>query len=1174
MTAPEEDYPLEIRLLGEPVIQWQQQPLAINRRSCRALLFYLASAGKPMARADVMASFWGDLDEENARSHLRTLLSKTRKALPHPDLLTTHMDLIALDFSRVFVDQTAYEKALDLIQHQLPKHADDVLPAALVAQMEAALSLWHGASFMTGFDFSDFPGLDEWLSRNNHYLSTSRLDLAERLALHYQSNGNHQAAVKHLVLLLAADDSDIRLHMQLIKALVNSGDKRQAQRHYNTYCHLWLNKPEWLADETMQAISETLFPVLGEPSRQDMPHWNLSRYNPQVWVQCDEAWHKLHEAFAQHHVVVLMGESGNGKTRLVRQFYESLDPSLRLFLLNCRSPQSNLPSQPLIEALHRIISKETWNSYPSAWQRQLKPFFQDYVDNAQQNAENGFEANHEANQRQLFNTLHNLLRVYSQNKRLIFVLDDAQWVDQTTLAAMAYLLNQNFFDDAAFLILTVQTGETPPDMQNFINEINRYHQKTTLTLRGFNHTQADALVRQSTSIPCSESFIKKLVAHTGGNPYFIQEVIGEISESTAASPDALEKIPIPATIQDMITLRWQKLHENARKVLACAAILGVRFNVNILAQIAQTQPDEAFSLLVQKLTADDFIHPTEQNNIYRFNHHLVREIILALIPPVQTSQLHLAAAQVLSAENPQNIASAYSAVVAQHYQAAGETHQAFTAWLQAGQYAWRMNLYAQAIDACQNAEALLQVDAHLFTAEDIHQLYAHWALAAYEKCDTAMLHHIGDELIHQAEKYQSLLLLGVGYRCLSDLAYIKQDWHVGLTYAEKAVQFLEHIEHPLEKMRALTRRGILLTWLGRFSQGIASHRAAIKTGKTLTDPRIQEYLFYAGYQISLAHYAMGDHKKNFRQANAVHTAFYPLLRPYNRVVADSMLALANLGLEKYDQACAFAEKGVAAAETMQSEAILEHLYHTLGRAECRRGNLDRAYTCAERLISLAEKNQRPEQQISGANILIELFTRLGEQEKAWIIIEQVKPLLMTATHASLENRLLTAWLLIHLGQVSAGQKEIEGVLTLALQTNMHSIYTEALLISAVGMTLENRINESRLLIKTVQEKAQKRGLVEMSALSHSLLIDLTCLENPAMGLALCRENITKAQEHHWFWHEIYGLTTILRLLPADHAERQQHQKRMRFLTRHLQKNGKRDEISPWVEHACKHKFCG
>ena len=125
------------------------EALPLKGRKTQALLAYLAvGPGEPRSREELVALFWGDRGEEQARSSLRQSLSELRKALGEADHspLIAGRDAVSLDTEAVDVDVTEFERLID-----------DGTPTAL----ERAAELYRG-DLLDGIGVHD-PAFEDWL---------------------------------------------------------------------------------------------------------------------------------------------------------------------------------------------------------------------------------------------------------------------------------------------------------------------------------------------------------------------------------------------------------------------------------------------------------------------------------------------------------------------------------------------------------------------------------------------------------------------------------------------------------------------------------------------------------------------------------------------------------------------------------------------------------------------------------------------------------------------------------------------------------------------------------------------------------------------------------------------------------------------------------------------------
>lgn len=176
---------LRILLLGTPLIQANGQPLQIQRRLLRWMLFFLACQKDMVGRADLILMFWPDAAEEDGRRHLREMLSKLRAQLPDPDLIITEQDRIGLDLKRVTTDVLEFESLVAQTARacaQTP--AATPLTQVVYQKVVQAVRLWRSERFLAGAALPESEGLNDWLFSTSQELETQRQRLLERLADH------------------------------------------------------------------------------------------------------------------------------------------------------------------------------------------------------------------------------------------------------------------------------------------------------------------------------------------------------------------------------------------------------------------------------------------------------------------------------------------------------------------------------------------------------------------------------------------------------------------------------------------------------------------------------------------------------------------------------------------------------------------------------------------------------------------------------------------------------------------------------------------------------------------------------------------------------------------------------------------------------------------------------
>ena len=184
-----------------------------------ALLAYLALAAPrgPHRRDILLALFWPELDQEEARRALRQALHALRRWLGEAVLVSLGDDRVELAPGGCWCDAVAFESALE--------HGD----------LEAALTLYQGG-FLEGVFVTDVsPEFEQWVDLTRTRLRGRALDAAMALGHKAGEGGDVAAALRWASAAhgLAPDnEAAVRL---LMRALGDSGDRSQALQLFQSF---------------------------------------------------------------------------------------------------------------------------------------------------------------------------------------------------------------------------------------------------------------------------------------------------------------------------------------------------------------------------------------------------------------------------------------------------------------------------------------------------------------------------------------------------------------------------------------------------------------------------------------------------------------------------------------------------------------------------------------------------------------------------------------------------------------------------------------------------------------------------------------------------------------------------------------------------------------------------
>ena len=216
---------LELFLLGRPQIWVSGRPLSeLPPVKGQALLFYLACTRKTLTREALAGLFWGEMDEETARTNLRLTLSRLQK-LVGPCVIADRRE-VRCDFERpIWVDVHEFETSL----------AAATQPSSTAAG--AALKLYRN-EFLYDFPVADAPGYELWVLAERERLGRMALNGWQALLWSELDAGQHLDAINTCRRMLDLEPWHEETHRLLMWLLNATGQRNDALTQYASCCRI------------------------------------------------------------------------------------------------------------------------------------------------------------------------------------------------------------------------------------------------------------------------------------------------------------------------------------------------------------------------------------------------------------------------------------------------------------------------------------------------------------------------------------------------------------------------------------------------------------------------------------------------------------------------------------------------------------------------------------------------------------------------------------------------------------------------------------------------------------------------------------------------------------------------------------------------------------------------
>lgn len=438
-------------------------------------------------------------------------------------------------------------------------------------------------------------------------------------------------------------------------------------------------------------------------------------------------------------VTLLAGEPGIGKTRLAEEAAgQASQHGMQVLWGRCYEGGSAPAFWPWVQILrtflrtHDVTTLLADSPDDAANLARLAPEL-----GARLSTVAALPSNEEQARFYLFNSVTTLLLRAAQTQPLLLILDDLQWADMPSLLLLQFLANE-VHQSTLLVVGAYREGEVGRDhpLQKTLDAMSRLRGVRVIPLRGLTTTAVASFLQGTTGQPPATSLVATALAETGGNPFFLTEIVHHLRQQDEADGPT-QPIKLLPTVRGAIRQRLNRLSPACNWLLTVAAVIGREFTLTRLVRLGDPgalpnttlAQDRLLTALDEALQAQ-LIQPFSANGAvagrYRFNHDLVRETIYTELPTAERLRLHQqvgALLEQLHVADP----DVHLAELAYHFwQAAplGAVPKALTYTVRAAERSLRALAYEEAERAYEQALTLLTMQETVDPTQHVDLLLA------------------------------------------------------------------------------------------------------------------------------------------------------------------------------------------------------------------------------------------------------------------------------------------------------------------------------------------------------------------------------------------------------------------------------------------------------------------
>ncbi len=669
--------------------------------------------------------------------------------------------------------------------------------------------------------------------------------------------------------------------------------------------------------------------------------------------------------------VLLKGETGVGKTRLAEEFLKECEnQGFQVLRSRCLYYETSEPYLPYYEALEEHLEEDSGEEFgpafiqPSSSGSKSTGSAPMSMMGGAQNLQEESDTSLASQQEMMFNRVSDLLKELSEEKPVVFFMDDLQWIDKSSAQLMHHLARD--ITDNSILLLgayrqeELRYVEEELPLKETLNRLKDEDLVNIIEISRFNQPTTSKLVKKyldREDLP--DDFTWTIYRESEGNPFYVIEMLDSMKQEDVISPDSytwdpeeeLSNISIPSTIKDITSRRIERLNKEEKKILMFASLIGSEFNFQLLEKVIDMDVIELLDI-IDNLVEKGLIEEDQgEDELYRFHHLQTRTTLYEEMGSSRKRVSHKMMGEALEEFYSDNLEEHYYEL-SNHFYEGKQYEKAYEYSKKSAERSLRSlditrakEYYEKTLESLQKASDIEnEIEKEMDILVRLGQLN-------YDMSDWYSAKEIYQELIEKAEEAEDQKMKSLGLRRLGHAYKNIEKYEEAKEYCQQALDLSEEIDE-LEGISEAHRGLGYVHWReGHLEVAEKHYEKAIKNSKRSGNNKelALNYIDFGNVHAQRGNHdrAMQYYEKSLPILNS-RDIFAQLSRAYNNLGDQYMKR------EKYDQAIEYFDKCIENAERIGNDLYMGWASFNAAEALVKKGDPEEALKYIEGIDDVME----------------------------------------------------------------------------------------------------------------------------------------------------------------------------------------------------------------------------